>query len=82
LNPKVNQSGLMQFHESVNRTINNPLTPNFNESDITLEGLKTKFSPIRLFNRLQRVQTMRETGLYSQITKRYLKPIDKCIALY
>jgi hypothetical protein len=31
LNPKVNQSGLIQFHESVNRTINNQLTPKFNE---------------------------------------------------
>ena len=36
------------------------------------------FSLIRRFHRLQR---MRETGLFSQITKQYLKPIDKCLAM-
>jgi hypothetical protein len=36
LNPKVNQSGLIQFHESVNRKINNPFSlQKFNESAIT-----------------------------------------------
>ncbi len=42
------------------------------------ERVGTNFSLIRHFYRLQ---TMRETGIFAQITQQYLKPIDKCLAM-